>query len=146
MSVEAILQKVGFCVANTDFRDSTKSGTTHAGPSGSYQFMAVQLSTTEDFKVGPSTAAGAPSFGILQNKPNSGEAADVAVFGVSKCVGGSTVIAPGQLLMTDSSGCLIPFTTTTVPQFCVGRSLESVTTIGEVFSAFIFGLGPQNRA
>jgi len=137
MAVEAILQRVGFCVAGADFRDSTLTGTTHAGPNGSAQFMAVQLSTVTDLTVNLTTANGARVFGILQNKPSTGIAADVAVFGVSKCVAGST-FGPGVDLMSDSSGCLIPLVASTaVLKF--GRSLETVSAVGQVFSAVIFG-------
>lgn len=137
MSFEYGLQHLGFLVAGVDGRDSTYSGSTHAGPNGSLQFMAVRASTVADVTILGCTAAGQAIMGVLQNKPGIGEAADVGIEGISKCVAGST-FGPGIELMVDSSGCLIPYTTVS-GQFRVGRSQETVGTVGQIFAALLYG-------
>src|SRR5260221_7262925 len=97
----------------SDFRNSTVTGSTLAGPSGSGQFLAVVQSTTVDRTLAlPATggSSGVQIYGICQNKPRAGEVIDVGVFGVSKCVAGATIVR-GQRVMTSSTlaGTLIPF-------------------------------------
>lgn len=49
------------------------------------QFLAVSISGVNEVNL----AAGAGAiFGILQNKPKAGEAADVAIFGITKAIAG----------------------------------------------------------
>lgn len=130
----------GQVVASTDFRNSAQSGTTRLGPSGSAQFLAVQLSTTVDRTVSLTTANGAKAYGVLQNKPATGDAAAVCIFGVGKAVAGSSSIVPGQDLMADSSGALQPYSSAAGVSR-IGRSLEAATAVGQVFTAVIYGAG-----
>lgn len=51
------------------------------------------------------SAAGGVAVGILQNKPVSGEAAEVTVLGVSKAIG-SGALSKGALVAFDSNGKL----------------------------------------
>lgn len=51
------------------------------------------------------STAGGVAIGILQNKPVSGEAAEVTVLGVSKAVGGAT-LSKGAIVAFDSAGKL----------------------------------------
>lgn len=127
-------------VAGGDFRNSTNSGTTHAGQNGSPQFQAVRLSTVAENTVLLCTAAGQAIYGILQNKPYTGEAADVGIFGVSKAVAGTTTIQPGQDLMVDSSGCLIPYASA-AGLSRVGKAVSQPAAVGEVFSMALYGFG-----
>lgn len=127
-------------VAGADYRNSTNSGTTHAGPSGSPQFQAVRLSTTAERTVNLCTASGQPIYGILQNKPYTGEAADVGIFGITKAVAGTTTVTAGSDVMTDSSGCMIPYTSA-AGQARAGRSLTSPAAVGEVFTMAVYGFG-----
>lgn len=127
-------------VAGQDFRNSTLSGSTRLGPSGSGQFLAVRLSTTVDRTVNLTTADGANPYGILQNKPSTGVAADVGIFGVTKAIGGSTLIVPGMDLMASSSGALIPFSAGANIVRCA-RALEAAPTFGQLFTAFFYGVG-----
>lgn len=124
-----------------DFRNSAITGTTLAGPNGSGQFLAVVFSTTVDRTInGASTAAGTRIYGICQNKPRAGEAIDVGILGVSKCVAGAA-ITRGSEVMTSSTlaGTLITFSTA-VGQVPCGRAIESAVA-GQVFSAAIYGFG-----
>lgn len=127
-------------VAGGDFRNSTNSGTTHAGPNGSMQFMAVRLSTVADRTVLGTTAAGQQVYGILQNKPYTGEAADVGIFGVSKAVAGTTTVVAGGLLEADSSGCVIPYSSA-AGIAALGIALETATAVGAIVSVALYGFG-----
>jgi hypothetical protein len=143
-----LLHDGGQCLLSTasDFRNSALTGTTLAGPSGSGQFLAVILSSTVDRTVTlPSSgvsAAGLGIYGIVQNKPRGGEAADVGFLGVSKCVAG-LAITRGVPLMASATagGTLVPFSTTATGPGGVacGVALESAA-IGQVFTANIFGI------
>lgn len=140
MANESPLLHDGWNVSNVDFRNGSVTGTTRLGPSGSGQFLAVRLSTSADNTIVACTAAGAHAYGILQNKPSTGVAADVGFFGVSKAVAGSTTVVSGIDLMVDSSGCLIPYTTSS-GQYRFGLAKTTPSAVGEVFTAFVYGCG-----
>lgn len=127
-------------VAGGDYRNSTNSGTTHGGNGGSPQFQAVRISTVADRTVLLCTASGQPAYGILQNKPFTGEAADVGIFGVSKAVAGATSVAAGLKLMVDSSGQLIAYASSS-GAVAIGVALETPAAAQQVFTAFIWGMG-----
>lgn len=127
-------------VAGVDMRNSTYSGTTHAGQGGSPQFQAVRLSTVDARTVLLCTAAGQAIYGILQNKPAVGEAVDVGIFGLSKAVAGTTTITAGGELQVDSSGCLVPYSSA-AGIAAVGRAVSVPTAVGEVFTMALYGFG-----
>lgn len=105
MAVEGVMVRDGNVVAAQDFSNTAAL----AGPNGSGQFLAVKLSTVADRSL---LIAGANTdiYGILQNKPKSGEAGDVCLSGVSKAVFGATIVA-AAFLTTDASGRLVTATT-----------------------------------
>lgn len=140
MANESNLTKIGWLLAGGDFRNSTLSGTTHSGNNGSAQFQAVRVSTVADLTVLLCTASGQPAFGILQNKPSTGEAADVAVFGVSKAVAGATSVVAGVEVMVDSSGCLIAYASA-AGRAAMGIALNTPSAAGELFDMAIYGFG-----
>jgi len=143
MAVEALLWLTDTLnISTADYRNSTQSGTTRMGPSGSGQFLAVKQSTVNAGVIYTTTLAGQPAAGILQNKPKDGEAAAVAIFGISKAVAGSTIITAGGDLMVDSSGCMTPYSSA-ANQSRFARQWGPVipTAIGEVFSVAIYGIG-----
>lgn len=144
MAVQGPLIEVGYCISAFDGRNSTITGTTLSGPNGSGQFLAVQLSTTVAFtvQIASTAASGGKIFGILQNKPSTGIAADVGIFGVSKAVAGLATIVMGMELEASSTalGTLIPFSSA-AGVYSVGRALESAATVGAVFTAYIYGNG-----
>lgn len=125
-------------VSGFDARNGTITGTTRIGPNGSAQFLAVKLSSTTDRTVSLCTTSTERPYGILQNKPSTGIAADVGIDGVSKAVAGTTTITNGLPLMVGSSGVLIPFTTSS-QGFCIGQAIEAPTAVGQVFTARIYG-------
>jgi hypothetical protein len=112
------------------------------GPNGSGQFLAVRLSTVTERTVNVSTVTGNGVYGLLQNKPSTGEAADVGIFGPSKAVAGTTTITAGMRLMPDTSGCLIPYSSAADRAAC-GVALSVPSAVGEVFTAMIYGYGAQ---
>lgn len=124
-------------VSGFDARNSSITGTTRLGPNGSGQFLAVQLSTVER-TVSLTTASGANAYGILQNKPSTGIAADVGIFGISKAVAGSTAITPGLDLIADSSGALAPVAASTT-SMKIARALEAATAVGQIFTVYLYG-------
>lgn len=111
MATEAELIHDSSCVANADLSAD--------------QFFAVIMTTTPR-KVDIAGAA-ANIYGILQNKPTAGQAADVGIFGVSKAIIGATVTA-GDALETDSTGRLIT-QTSTHPKVAVAIESGAVNNI-----------------
>jgi hypothetical protein len=83
-----------------------------AGPNSSGQFLAVYISGSRAVSI--AATAGQKVYGILQNTPASGQAADVGILGVTKAVAGSATINAGDDLMADASGRLILQTGTNV--------------------------------
>lgn len=127
-------------VSGTDFRNSTYSGSTRLGPSGSGQFAAVRLSTVADRTVLGCTISGQQIYGVLQNKPAVGDAADVLIFGVSKVVCGTTSVVAGLKIMADSSGNMVAYSSAAGVNAC-GIALETPPSAGAVFTAAIYGFG-----
>jgi len=129
-----------------DARRTSITGSTLAGPNGSGQFLCVALSTLTDRTVNfcstASTAnVGQPSgYGVLQNTPGPGQAADVGIFGISKVVAGSTNFARGSVICPSSlfQGTVAAFSTTNIAQYNpIGFALETPTSTGAVITAFI---------
>jgi hypothetical protein len=126
-----------------DARRSSITGTTLNGPNGSAQFYPVVLSTTVARTVAlASTAPGTTPtqiYGVLQNTPGPGQAADVGFLGVSKVIAGSTSITFGSLISPSST---IPgtFGTWATGQVYLpsGVSLENPTSTGAVITAMLF--------
>jgi hypothetical protein len=128
-----------------DFRNSTLTGTTLSGPSGSGQFLLVTFSTTTrqltlftSTMINMSTAQAV--YGVCQNKPRPGDAVDVGIFGISKTVAGLGGIVGGTVLQASStaSGVVTPFLGGNGR--AVGIAIEGSTVAGTVFSAFIGGI------
>ena len=137
------------CTLSTaqDARNSTLTGSTQAGPSGSGQFLAVSLSTSNvgrTVSIVSTTFVNASSnsafYGILQNKPRGGEAADVGIFGISKVVCASTGVLAGSLLQisSTSAGALTLFAGGNGR--AVGLALEACSGVGQVITAFVGGM------
>ncbi len=72
------------------------------------------------------TAATDLVYGILQNKPKSGQACDVALFGVTKAVAGGSVTA-GHLMGVASGGQIVELVTSS-GNTAVGYALETGTS------------------
>jgi hypothetical protein len=133
MATEGVLLHDGAqCVAAADY--SNTAGL--LGQGGSAQFYAVYVSAARTVAI--ATATTARIYGILQNKPKLGEAADVGVLGPSKMYANGT-IAAGALLMSDSGGRIVTWASGAGnPQ--LGIALEAAVA-GQVFTGYVFGPG-----
>ncbi len=85
------------------------------------QYFAVKI--TGSRVVGLPTAATDFVYGILQNKPKSGAACDVALFGITKAVAGGSVTA-GHLMGVASGGAVVEFVTSS-GNTAIGYALEA---------------------
>lgn len=113
---------------------SNTAGTT-GGSTGSGQYLAVTLSAART--VATTTGQSNVLYGILQNKPGSGQAADVGIFGITKAVAGGTIAAGAQLGLNNTNsaatnGTLVTFASGTI----VGYALEAAVS-GQVFTVFV---------
>lgn len=77
------------------------SNTTAAADLSAKQFFGVKLTASR--AVNLVAASTDIPYGVLQNKPTSGQAADVCLFGITKVVAGGT-IAAGAKIMFNTSG------------------------------------------
>jgi hypothetical protein len=136
------------CVLSTgnDARRSSITGSTLAGPNGSGQFLCVALSTLTDRTVNFASSASTGgvtglnrAYGVLQNTPGPGQAADVGIFGISKVVAGSTNFGRGSIIAPSSlfQGTVALLTTTNLQYNPLGIALESPASTGAVITAFI---------
>lgn len=94
------------------------------------QFFLVKLSTSADDTVLLAAANTDVVYGVLTNKPNTGQAAEVQIVGVAKVVAGAA-FTRGDALMSDANGNAITKTSTN-PIF--GYALESAGGSGEIHS------------
>lgn len=129
MAIENALGSAGYLKAGEDL--SSTSGLTGQGTSG--QFLAVKLSTAADFTVLHCSTGNERMRGVLQNKPKSGEVANVMQEGTSKVVLAGTVTR-GDLAEITSAGS---FVTATSGHKAVGEFEESGVT-GDIRSMRIY--------
>jgi hypothetical protein len=145
MSTESVLIHDGSqCVAAANYGNGaglagSNTGGTTGGASGSGQYLAVVL-TAAGRTVAVAAAIGAQIYGILQNKPALGQAADVGIIGITKAVAGGT-IAAGAALMTNASGALITWTAGS-GYAQIGTAIEAAVS-GQVFTAAISMADPK---
>lgn len=91
---------------------------------------------------GTIAATNALTVGLLQNKPKSGEDAEVTWEGHAKGVAGAAISA-GALMMVTTSGYLITRTATTLP---CGRALTAAASGATVEGLFNFSCTGVNSA
>ena len=101
-----------------------------------YHFVKLASATT----VNVCTATTDRAIGILQNDPESGEAAVIAIFGISKVVADGTITAAKWLgTSADSQAAgITPGSDTTV--YVMGQAIQAASA-GETFTMF---LNPTN--
>jgi len=113
-------------------------------------FRSIQLTAGADLNTGGGTGAqykaitvggtiastSALSYGLLQNKPKSGEDATVGYSGHMKGVAGAPIAAAARLMVT-TSGYLITCTSGNIP---VGKSLASAASGATVEGLFDFSV------
>lgn len=92
-----------------------------------YHFVSISGTGTVN-----STGAGLGAVGVVQNKPASGEAAEIDCDGVTKVVAGAA-ITPGTeaRVMSDANGAAI---TATATNKVLGVALEAATAAGQVIA------------
>jgi hypothetical protein len=110
-----------------------------AGVNGSGQFLAVMLTSAGRTSV-TATVTGQQIYGILQNKPGTGQAADVGIYGVTKAMAGGT-IAAGAPVMASSNGTIVAWTSTG-NKAQIGYAIEA-SVINQVFTMY---LGPTGNS
>lgn len=93
------------------------------------QFYAVALSGSGTVDL---ASTGGKAYGILQNKPTSGQAADVCIFGVCKALAGSGGWTAGNSLKVDASGSLIATSSGDANVVAVAIETASVGDIARV--------------
>ena len=106
---------------------------TAAADLSSKQFYVVYGSAANSVNVATDNTAHVP-LGILQNEPESGQAAAVCINGVSKAVAGDAVSA-GALLTFDSEGRVVTASGTGI--YTVGVALQAASAAGEVIPVLI---------
>lgn len=90
-----------------------------------WRFMKAHTTAGQVIKV---AANGGASIGVLQNNPNTGEAADIMMIGVSLVEAGAAVAA-GALVMSDTVGRAI--TAATAGSKIQGQALEAASAAGQ---------------
>jgi hypothetical protein len=110
---------------------------TTANPKGNVTIIASQNLSAQQYRAvtnaGAVAGAGGKPLGILQNKPQSGQAATVCTEHLSKAVAGAT-IAKDADVMSDATGAMV--TAATVGSYIVGRAMESAVA-GDIFQIMV---------
>lgn len=112
--------------AATDLSGAT---VTLNGWQSSGQFLAVQLVAARS--IDKMTAATQVPYGILQNKPKTGQAAEVAIAGICKAMSSDTIVA-GAAVMATTDGTLINRTTGSANAL-IGYAIEAAVS-GQIFT------------
>ena len=129
----------GNSILGFDARNSTFTGTTLQGPSGSGQYLAVYMGTTAR-TVGLAITSTYRAYGILQNKGSTGQVADVGIFGITKAVcSTSASLTPGIMVMCSTAGAMIAYSSG-AGVFPCGITLTGAAA-GEVFTMALYGFG-----
>ena len=127
---------------NTSAVDASKAGAGYYGinsaglvpgaASGSGQFLFVTITGVR--QVTPAGTAGAQTYGVLQNAPASGYAADVGIQGITKVVTGSGGLTAGNIVMTDAHGCAVAWTAGSA-YAQVGQAIDTAAanTVGTIY-------------
>jgi hypothetical protein len=137
MATEAPLIKDGAqCTAAANYYNPASA---LDGPGGSGQFLCVNISAARTVAV--QTSAGGDVYGILQNTPAAGQAADVGLLGVSKAVAGAAISA-GVLLQCDTNGRVVTYTSGAV----VGRAIEAATAANQIITIALLPSGATSAA
>lgn len=101
------------------------------------QYFAVKLTSTENDIVLADAGGG---IGILQNKPDEDQGAEVRHHGISRHVvdGNATNIAIGDLITSDANGKGV--VADTIDDLAYGVALEASTADGDIISVLMTGL------
>jgi len=97
------------------------------------QYHIVRLSSANQINIA-SQDTHASMYGVLQNKPKSGEFGTVALYGITKVVIGADVTV-NAFLTTNGSGRAVDATS---GDLIIGRALEDGGADGETITAEVF--------
>lgn len=109
-------------------------GLTAAADLSGQQYRAVRV--TGDFAVNVANAAGQAVIGVLQNKPTSGQPAEVMSMGVTKVLAGAA-IAAGAEVMAGADGRII--TAATAGSNVIGICMEAAANANEIVTVLLGG-------
>ena len=109
------------------------------------QYKLVKIVAGSVPTIGLCTAATDTPIGVLQNNPNVGEAATVAVIGLSKVVAGG-ILAPGDLIGVDATSRAVKLTLPAATSFIIGQVEQAAAAAGQVASAVINAAAPARGA
>lgn len=98
------------------------------------QFKAVKLASTAGQVVLAATSVLTQGF-LLQNAPNTGEAAEVAFAGIAKGLAGTSTISIGESLGVNTSSKLMDHATDN--RFALGLALEAATAVDDIISVLL---------
>lgn len=134
MAYELSYTRLGTLIASSDYNDAAD------------QFCVVTSTNGTSFK--KQTSNGGFVLGVLQDRPSSGSAGEIAIHGVCKVrVNNAThsAIAAGAKLCASTSAGVI--NSTAVGKYVLGRALESLTTnaVG-IITMFITNEGAGSSA
>ena len=112
----------------------TVPGFSAAADLSTFQYVAVRASASNRVNLASEVAgvAGASkmAIGILQNKPKTGEAAQISVLGLTKWVAGGTATVNALVTYNSSGRCIDAVSGDIV----MGRALEGTTVDGAVIT------------
>jgi uncharacterized protein DUF2190 len=111
-------------------------GTALYGPGGSGQFLCVYLSGARTVTLGPASNGGV-IYGILQNTPDIGQAADVALFGITKAVSQAAISAGAPVMAEGTNGRVMPWVST-AGNVIIGYALEAATAANAILTILLF--------
>ena len=120
------------------------SGVTASADLSAKQYYFVKISGANTVDV--CSGATDKPIGILQNKPTSGQAAEVVVIGVSK-VSADASLTAGNLIGTSADGQADPKTPgTDTTEYVVGTVQQGVSNAGEIATVIINCAAPARGA
>ena len=98
------------------------------------QYKIVKLNASGQVVL---AGSGELAIGVLQNKPNSGEAAQVRIFGLTRMIFAIAGPEPGDRIMSDASG--LGVTATGAGILAIGISIGTPTISNEVSAVLLSG-------
>jgi hypothetical protein len=121
----------------TESRKVTNGTMNAAADLRTFQYRGVKLSGSRT--VGAVTGPTDKPIGILQNKPNIGEACEVAYEGEIIAQAGTATVAAGDDVMFDASGRVITAVAAAGANFVIGQAMEASTAVNCLISVLMPG-------
>lgn len=119
-------------------------GVTASADLRTHQYKAVKISGNNTVTV--CAAVTDIPVGILQNTPNTGQAAEVCVAGVTK-INADAALTAGQVIGSSADGQLAPYVAgTDTTKYSVGQVLSPAGAAGELATAIVSCAQPSRLA